>query len=287
MYKQKLYIQIEMTEHYTVKTDVGVFRVFKETYLDYHRNYKNEFLRIGGKKYCVEYKWNKTKPELVELQWIDVLQGGCEVSDKPIRKEATIHLFDLSLTILKTYTSVKSIELLDNSKFTCILPGDKKAHIFTNYYNYVFHNATWYDSKLGAYPKDGIEKKRYEENKSNATNPEKKPESFDFKNDNLNTEFEPIFESCSTWKEFLDALYAKYHSDNLCARIYPWYMNAALQLTGGVSLPSIWIIDAESRPSIQYEKISTGGGKKRWTRKRRSSGVEEISASELRGLRYV
>jgi hypothetical protein len=167
-----------------------------------------------------------------------------------------------------------------------MMPGDKKAHIFTNYYNYVFHNATWYDSKLGAYPKDTVEKKRYEENKPNATNPDKKSVIFDFKNNNLNKEFEPIFESCSTWKEFLDTIYSKYHSDSICARIYPWYMNAALQLTGGLSLPSIWIIDADSRPSIQYEKLSTGGGKKRWMRKRRSSGVEEISASELRGLRY-
>lgn len=275
-----------MSEYYTVKTAVGSFRVSKETTTDYHGNYKYDFLRIGGKNFCVEYKWNKNEPDTVELQWLDVLQGGCELTNKVIRRENTVHLVDLSLSILKTYVDVKFVKLQDNSKFPCELPGNKKGQIFINYYNYIFYNSTWYDSKLGAFPQDSLEKERYEENKKNAEDPSKKPERFDFKNTDLNTILEPLYESTSTWKEFFDTFYKLYQNDNLCGKLYPWYMSAAMCLTGGLSLPILWLIEVSKRPSIQYEK-SMSGGSKRKTRKQRVYDEDEINSSEIRGLRYL
>lgn len=179
--------------------------------------------------------------------------------------------------------------MLDTSNFSCTLPGNKKGQLFLNYYMYLFHNATWYDSKLGAYPKDSLEKQRYEENKLNFTDPLKKPSVFDFKNIDLNHEFEPLFQSSSTWKEFVDCIYKQTKSDILCSKVYPWYMNAAISLTGELSLPSIWYIDADNRPIIPYEIVKTGGGKyKSITRKRRIyQENDELSPSEIRTLRYV
>lgn len=274
-----------MSEHYTVKSLVGSFRVSKESTVDYHGNYKFDFLRIGGKNFCVEYKWNKNEPETVELQWLDVLQGGCELTNKVIRKENTVHLFDLSISILTTYVDVKFIKLQDNSKFPCELPGNKKGQIFINYYNYLFYGGTWYDTKVGAFPQNLVERESYEKNKKNAEDPSKKPEQFDFKNTDLNTMLEPLYDSTSTWREFFDVFYKTYQNDNLCGKLYPWYMSAVMYLTGGLSLPTIWLIEVSKRPTIQYEKVMTGGRRK--TRKQRSYDEDEINSSELRGLKYL
>lgn len=268
---------------YTVKTDFGLFSITKETSTQY------EHLHVGGRKYCVEFRWNRGSPQsIVNLQWIDVAQGGCELQEKQIRKDDTIKLFDLSVTLLKQYNpEVKKIDLLDNSKFSCDLPRGKKGQIFMNYYNYLFHNATWYDSKLGAYPIDSVDKERYEKNKYIATDPSKKASMFDFKNTDLNTLLTPLYNESHTWREFLDKLYLEYKDKNLCGILYPWYLEVSVFLAGGLSLPSLWYIDVDLRPSIDYEITTHVGGKRR-TRKRRSTiDEEDISSSEIRSLPFI
>lgn len=271
---------------YFVKTSVGTFRIHHEKAYDYQKKYKNDFLRIGGKNNCVEYSWDIKTPNEVYLQWLDVERGGCELTNTKIRGPNTIHMFDLSVSILRKYTPVNTIELMDNSKFPCILPNEKRVNIHMNSYNYLFHNGSWYDIKLGAYPKDTIERERYEANKFHHTDPDSKPAQFNFRNDDLNKEFEPLFDSSNTWKEFLDTIYSKYHGNNICNRIYPWYLEATSQLTGGLSLPTIWIIDADKRPEVEYEVVTTGGGTRRRTRKRRYSYVDDIGPSEIQSIRY-
>ena len=266
---------------YTVKTDFGFFRVKKES------NNTYEHLHVGGRKFCVEFRWHRGSQNSV-LQWIDVLQGGCELQEKQIRKEDTVKLFDLAVTILKKYSpEVKHIELLDNSKFSCDLPRGKKGQIFMNHYNYLFHNATWYDSKLGAYPIDSIYKERYEKNKYIATDPSKKTLFFDFKNTDLNTMLTPLFNESHTWREFLDKLYLEYNDKNLCGILYPWYLEASVFLAGGLSLPSLWYIDIESRPTIDYEITAHIGGKRRTRKRRPADDEEEISPSEIRSLPFI
>jgi hypothetical protein len=270
---------------YFVKTSVGTFRIHHEKAYDYQQKYKNDFLRIGGKNNCVEYSWDIKNPSEVYLQWLDVDRGGCEITNKQIRGSNTIHMFDLSVSILRKYTPVSIIELMDNSKFPCILPNEKRVSIHMNSYYYLFHNGTWYDTKLGAYPKDTIEKERYEGNKFRAADPDSKSAQFNFRNDDLNKDFEPLFDSSTTWREFLDKIYTKYRSNTLCARIYPWYLEATSQLTGGLSLPTMWIIEADKRPDVAFELVSSGGSR-RMTMKRRYSVADEIGPSEILTLPY-
>lgn len=271
-------------QEYNIQTEFGRFRVRREISFTYKGEYKQDDLKVGGKNFCVEFKWNKDAPEIAELQWLDTSSGGCEIDGKIIKKESTIHLFDLSVTILKVYTPVKYITLLDNSKISCELPRNKKGFVFINYYYFLFHNATWYDDKFHAYPKLEEERLQYESAKKNSIDPSKKPATFDFKNNDLNSLFEPIFETCNTWKEFIDKI-EPYSNNDKCKYVFPWYMEAALMLTDKKALPMYWIIDEESRPILPYSKNTSGGGLRRLTsRKRRNN--DDIHHSEIRNLPY-
>lgn len=269
---------------YFIQTQFGRFRVKRETSVNYKKTYMNDTLKVGGKNFCVEFKWHLATPDTVELQWLDTSSGGCELDGKLIKKELTMHLFDLAVSILKKHTPVKYITLLDNSKLTCELPRNKKGSIFMNYYYFLFHNATWYDDKCGAYPKLEEERPQYESAKKNHTDPSKKPATFDFKNNDLNSLFEPIFETCSTWQEFIDKIEV-YSNEDKCKYVFPWYMEAALMLTDRKALPMYWIIDADSRPTVPYSNSVAGGGLRRLTSRKRKNN-DEIHLSEIRNLPY-
>jgi len=98
------------TEIYNVQTSIGKFRVEKT----------NTHLKVGGNRFCVEIRFtNETE---AELQWLITKDGKCELEDKPIRGNNTVHLLNLSFTILKSYKNIKLITLLDNRPdFTLIL----------------------------------------------------------------------------------------------------------------------------------------------------------------------
>lgn len=268
---------------YTIQTTLGRFRVKRDTLFTYRGEYKQDDLKVGGRNFCIEFKWHKDTPESVELQWLDTAGGGCEIDEKIIKKELTIHLFDLAVTILKTQTTVRYITLLDNSKLTCELPRDKKGFLFINYYYFLFHNSTWYDDKFNAYPKLEEERRQYESVKKNRIDPSKKPRTFDFKNNDLNTLFEPIFENSISWQEFIDKIEI-YSREDKCKYVFPWYMEAALILTDDKALPMYWSIDANSRPAIEYSKNVSGGGLRRLTSRKRKN--DEIHLSEIRDLPY-
>jgi hypothetical protein len=227
---------------YYVKTLVGRFRVKKT---DTH-------LRVGGKRFCVEIRFGNP----AELQWLITKDGGCELDDKPIQGSATIHLLNLSFTLLKLYNDVKYITFLDNSKFDCLLDNGSSVTIFMNKYYYLFHGGTWYDINTGAVPIDETQRLLYNETKPLYTDPSiKKP--FDFKNPSLQKELGPIYEEATTWKEFADSLHEKYDRDTLCRKIAPWYLSAVAELTKNRMLPEYWIIDVSSAPTIPFTQIPT------------------------------
>jgi len=85
-------------------------------------SYSFEMLKIGGKTFCVEFKWDKPENG-VELQWLDVGEKmHCEVMGLEIKKDTTVLLLNTSVEILKTYITnqFKFIHFLDNSKFYCM-----------------------------------------------------------------------------------------------------------------------------------------------------------------------
>lgn len=243
-------------ENYKVQTSVGIFRVGKT----------QTHLQIGGKKFCVDIKlYDSGMPDLAELQWLITKDGGCELNDKLIKGDATVHLLNLSLTILKLYRKVQFIKLLDNSKYDCVIDDKTNKTIYINKYNYLFHGGTWYDEKIGAIPIDPSLKKLYDETKSLYTDPSAKPQSFDFRNKLLQIELTPIYDSTKTWKEFAELLHKQYESKTLCKKISPWYEHAVAILTNNRMLPEFWKIDITDI-NIPFTRILQEGGRRK-TRK--------------------
>jgi hypothetical protein len=244
---------MSLDDIYSVITSVGKFRVEKT----------KEHLKVGGKRFCVEIKFDDKKPDTAELQWLITKDGGCELDDKPIKDSKTVHLLYLSFTILKKYIPVKTIKLLDNSFFDCIFDDKTKTKIFINYYNYLFHGGTWYDIKTNAIPIDPTQKLLYDETKPLYNDPSIK-QQFDFRNPLLQTELTPLYEKSNTWKEFADTLHNKYDKTVLCRKIAPWYKFAVAILTKNRMLPEFWIIDITKISPILYDRLkSSGGGKTR------------------------
>lgn len=287
-------------ETYTIKSSVGSFRVEKDISRQYNGSYNCDLLKVGGKNFCITFSF-KRQNTFAELQWLLTDKGGCELTNIAIKGKYTVHLFHLSINILKTYLpSLTHIELLDNSKFSCIMPNNKIQTIQLNYYYYLLKGSTFYDNKFGAYPKDPIERERYIYNK-NLYPTKIITESFDFINDDLQNMFGPLLSSSTTWKEFIDKLSNKLNNKlnnklpimpSLCQYLQVWYYKASLILTGGISLPSYWIIDTFK--TISYEKITfaKGGFAKKTRSNKKYKSMESIiysdfSHDDICSLRFI
>jgi len=231
-----------------VKTSVGTFRVEKT---DTH-------LKVGGKRFCVELKIGT---DTSELQWLITKDGGCEIDDVPIHGSSTVHLLNLSFTLLKEYTKGTRVTFLDNSKYDCALENGSVT-IFMNKYSYLFYGGTWYEMKLGAIPIDSTQRAMYNETKALYTDPFAKA-TFDF---GTQKDLIPIYEEAATWKEFADALHARYKPEELCRKIAPWYLSAVAVLTKYRMLPEYWEIDI-SDIAIPYT-VQRGGKTRKYTRLR-------------------
>jgi hypothetical protein len=262
-------------DNYKVQTSVGIFRVYKTT----------THLRIGGNKFCVDIKlYDSGTPAFSELQWLITKEGGCELNDKLIQGDSTVHLLNLSLTILKLYREVQFIKLLDNSKYLCEFSDKTTKNIYINKYNYLFHGGTWYDEKMNAVPIDPDLKKLYDETKYLYTDPSAKPQVFDFRNKSLEIELTPIYDSTNTWKEFAELLHKKYDKKTLCQKISPWYEYAVAILTNNRMLPEFWKIDITGI-NIPFTRVivKEGGGRRTRKNKYRLPNNEDymMSPSEL------
>jgi len=270
---------------YYVKTSVGRFRVEKTTSYDIDGNINYHLLKVGGQKFCIEYIFRDT--ETAELQWIFTEKGGCEMNGLVIKGDKTIHLFYLSVTLLRQYGNFKQIHFIDNSSFPCKLPNGEITKIAMSKYYLLFHRKTWYEAKLGAYPKFPEDIIKYDKIKAYFYDPIHKPGFFDFKNDGLFKILTPIYKSSETWADFLDSVYKL---PNLCQKIYPWYIGAIMKIKDNNALPEQWIIDInDSLPIIAYKRFSVGG-----TRKMRClpeyTGIIDYyipSPEEIRNFKYM
>ena len=251
---------------YFVKTSVGTFRVEKTA----------THLRVGGKRFCVELKIGT---DTSELQWLITKDGGCEIDDVPIHGSATIHLLNLSFTLLKLYTKGTRVTFLDNSKYDCILGNASTVTIFMNKYSYLFYGGTWYDIKVGAIPIDSTQRDMYNKTKTLYTAPLAK--SFDFGNPILQKELMPIYEQAASWKEFANVLHARYRTEDLCRKIAPWYSSAVAVLTEFRMLPEYWVIDIKDI-ALPFTYVQRGGKTRRYTRERNDVTIQ--SPSELYSL---
>ena len=283
---------------YYIKTPIGTFRVVKSSHTEVTKGQKFVYsmLKIGGpKNNCIEYKWYNND-DRAELQWLDVEQGGCELTDVEIRKEKTVTFMYIGMTLLRTYIpTLKKIWLLDNSKIKCTLPLQENQQTpaiqimsLKNFY-FLTKQSTWYEAKFGAYPLFEKEHITYMKYKQNFTDPARKPIIFDFGNSDLRNYFFPIYETTVTWADFIKAI-----GEQPCNRFIPWYMRAVSELVERHTiLPDYWQIDInETTPTVQFEiQGGRGGGYKRKTQRKQRYGIAginypDMSPSRLFEIRY-
>jgi len=257
-------MSLPQTEIYKINVGEVYFTVKKSVSMSYSSTDPvYDFVKVGGEDMCVEYKYNKSNPTQVELQWLHTAGQKCVEGDMTIQGEHTLFLFYVSIQILKLYTPVTHIELLDNSKFSCTLPNGKIEKMHLNHYYFLFHGKTWYQAKFGAYPFDPAQRAQYESCLKNFDDPAMKPASFDFRNRDLQQVFSPIWQSTSTWKAFFHKIKT---IPNICQKVYPWYISAAILLTNKNNIPSVWCIDVRKLrfDPIPFERVAkTVGGRTR------------------------
>jgi hypothetical protein len=264
---------------------VGRFRVEKSASYKPDGTLKYHLLKIGGQKFCIEYTFIKNS-DTAELQWIFTEKGGCEMNGLTIKGDKTIHLFYLSIAVLRQYGNFTRINFIDNSTFPCDLPNGKVTKISMSKYYILFHRKTWYEAKLNAYPKYSECAATYSKIKENFNNPLNKPAIFDFKNDELETILTPLYDSSETWGKFLDLVYKL---PAVCQKIHPWYIDAIMSIKQKYALPEQWVINIDTAtPVITYNRIAIGG-----TRKSRSlpkySGLMDYYIpfpEEIRAFKY-
>lgn len=274
------------TEVYRVKVGDVFFTVKKTVSMTYNpADPVDDFLKIGGEDMCVEYKYNKSNPTQVELQWLNTEGRKCVHGDMTIKGENTLLLFYLSIQILKLYTPVTHIQFIDNSKFPCVLPNKKIVKINLSHYYFLFHGKTWYHAKLGALPLDEGQRKLYESFYKNFDDPNKKPIKLDFKNEDLNKLFNSIWNTTRTWREFIGKIKG---FPDICQKVYPWYYDAAIMITNMLDLPTAWCIDISRLKfsPILFERMTGGRPRLKKYVAETPAGLDYPVPSECRLIKY-
>lgn len=256
-------MELPSTDTYKIKAGDIRFTVQKSVSMSYSPSAPvDDFLKIGGADMCVEFKYSKRNPTRVELQWLHTSGRKCVDGDMIIQGENTLLLFSISVQLLQLYTPVTHIDFLDNSHFLCALPNKSPVKIHLCHYYFLFHRGkTWYHDKLGAYPLLADERELYDSFASNFDDPNMKPPTFDFRNDDLSQLFLPIWRATKTWRAFIDKIKVL---PDICQKVYPWYYNAANLLTNRRAMPNTWCIDVRrlKYTPIPIERVAkTVGGR--------------------------
>lgn len=230
----------------TCITDFGKFRI----QLD------DTNINVGGKNFCVNIAISEKE---TTLYWLKTEEGGCELNGKDIRSNDTIKMTDLAFSILRKHHPERNkwITLMDDSGFTW---RDRKRTYKTNFLKgyLLIHGKTWYEDKFNAVMCDEDSYRIYMKRKENFNNPDKKPEYFDFKNNEL-TE---LYKDSKTWREFIDKFIAKYDKDKY-KMMYEWYRSAIYVIFEGMEINQYWKIDISNRQNIECKQNGRqNGGRK-------------------------
>jgi hypothetical protein len=251
-----------------LKTKAGVFKVVinDDIYTDINTREQHiggKLISIGGKNTCVFIK-TSTNSTIAHLANVKTRDHGCEINDKIISGANTIIMVKLAFTIVKeTAPHVKTIELEDNSAFTCYLDDGRSFGISLALYELAFHQTTWYERYFDAKLLSLAENEAYILAKAGFDLPKQK--DFDFQNKNLNQLLLPIYTKTNTWKEFFAEIYK---IDKKCRIMFPWYKRAVKNAMGGLMCEGqIRYIDIYASPneSIDYKEVklySRGGTRK-------------------------
>lgn len=243
-------------------------------------------IHLGGKNrkcFSIRFPSHQSDDTSGYISWVESHEE-CSF-ERFTEKGLGQHIMSLGITITRNINpKLKTIKLEDSSNFPCKLPNGTERKVPMKLFHLAFHQSTWYEYYFDA----KLEKNHdeYLQLKQNFSNPDIKPDTFDFINEELQRELMPIYLQTTTWKDFFDSI-AKYYGRKKCSVIYPWIHKALYIIFEKYSyFENVnWIIDLDENKSknktssVYYEsyKASTrGGGKHKSTRKHREQSWEQV-----------
>lgn len=259
---------------YKLRTDCGIF-AFK---LTKHINRDTQQIdslgiNLGSKNNkCVQLKIpsQESGGTIGYLMWVEA-EENCSF-EKYIESGLSHHMILLGIKLGKMFNrNLNRIELEDTSSFKCQLPNGIQQ-VPMKPFHIAFHQATWYEHYFGA--KLQSRHDEYLAAKEHIFNAAYKPDRFDFINDSLQDELEPLYISSNTWYDFFKAISEKYGRKK-CGVIYPWIVHAMSDIfESSIYQDTKWYIDLENNPKIKNVDVTLqeriGGGKRKTQKKRRA-----------------
>ncbi len=223
-----------------------------------------DFINVGGKNDCVQIFYDRFTNK-ARLERLETEKGGCSLSDEEVHGEKTIQMADLGFSILRDiHPSVEEATLIDSAKFPCTLPDGKKTPISYKQFFLLLKGKTYYQDRFQAIPEFPAEEEALHTFVKNREDPLRKPAKFNFMNADLNTLLTPVYDDCTTWKEFIEKLYSIYKR-GICQVMYPWYLHA-YSIIKDTEITTNWKIPLRTRPVIEFGKENTIN-KSNYTRK--------------------
>jgi hypothetical protein len=265
-----------MNVSYYISTDYGKFIVKFSVSKNRNTNEITSFnINIGSKeKFCVQLKVPSKESKETEgyLMWVES-DEQCSL-EKYIQKGIAQHMVLIGLTLArKLNPNLETVSFEDTSSFECDLPDGTKRQVPMKIFHIAFHEATWYEYYFGAKLKKNYEE--YCKLKKNMYKSEHKPKEFDFINQELQEELEPLYKATSNWYDFFQAISKKYDKKK-CTVIYPWIISAMNNIFDYPIYDTKWYIDfrynekQNKTPIVKYsmsEKII--GGRRKTIKKSR------------------
>ena len=288
---------------YKIRTVAGVF-IFKCVALTNRdtKRIESYTISLGSKdRYCVQIRVPSKESDNTDayLMWVEAHED-CSL-ESYINKGLAKHMTLLGLTLArKINANIKTVSFEDTSSFKCELPNGIEKQVPMKAFHIAFHGATWYEYNFDARLKKGYDK--YCKLKTNMYKSEHKPATFEFMNDELQEELEPLYKATTNWHEFFQEISKKYKSKK-CAMIYPWIIRAMNMIFDcSIYEETQWYIDFkenEEQNKTPLVKISmsdpemNGGSKMRQTMKKRKNRRYTFSRThmfpnipEIQGMRY-
>jgi hypothetical protein len=247
---------------YKLKTKYGKFILRITVLMDRNTNTPKSFtINLGTKtKFCVQIKVpsKETGETDAYLMWVEAHEN-CSL-ERYIEKGLARHMVLIGLTLTrKLNPSIQTVSFEDTSSFDCELPDDKEIKVPMKAFHIAFHEATWYEYYFGARLKREYDK--YCRLKKNIYKSENKPKVFDFVNDTLQEELEPLYEAATNWYDFFQAISKKY-GNHKCGIVYPWITKAMNTIfESNIYDDTQWYIDFKANeeenktPLVEFDMI--------------------------------
>ena len=225
-------------------------------------------LNLGGKDTnCIQINvpYEGTVGKLLRIQ--AGKQNECSIDNKEQRGEKLIHMVQLGITIAKEINSTLDIlELEDDASFDCELPDESKIAMSSTDHDIAFYQQSYYEKRYGAILINDTLREEYNNDIKGFNDPSKKPIIFDFKNNEIEKELLPLYNSSKTWKEFFDKINKKYDKKK-CTVVVLWLKSALRHIFNNkIYSGQDWKIDVKKIPKIIYEErvlLKSGGTRKK------------------------